>query len=135
MKPIQLFVSLPHAQGPPGEQFWAIPRPDIGKDLYEVNNVLWFTDDFSYGDIVKAQNGEVTAVVRRLNETVRLRYESSDDEGELQAVYLAIRDYLKSRELVCEGFGPGILALSVPIDMPDEEVLALLEGAPARWVE
>lgn len=124
---IKVHVTYDYSDGPGGEFLWAAR---INETTAKLDNIPFFTDDFTLGDLVEIDSeNEIIGVIERVARTRHGTYEKAetgDDERLVQ--WLAVRDYLLRYDIHSESATPGFFAVAVPNDVSDEQLAVVFEA-------
>jgi hypothetical protein len=115
-----------------GEFLWAWR---IGKNTAKIKNIPFTCPDLALDDLVRIdKHGEVMEVLEHVAQTRLIRYADpkTQSEEEVCERYLKVRDTVKEHDIFMEGLFPGIAGVSVPLDVSDEELDAIVAQADAE---
>lgn len=114
----------------PGEGFWAIPLPERGPDIYQIDNLL-ISDDYRFRDIVRADaDRNVIELIERRCEQMAFKYDcpklpdGSVDVETFGPIWDGWCDKLQEIGVELEGMCHGMVMASYPATWQDREALA-----------
>ena len=109
-----------------GERFWV---EDLGEGRYKVRNCL-VLNDFGLNDIIDLDGN----VLQRFGRNALLKYKVNEGE-EVEAIFAKVAKYLESdNKMLVEGLTLGILAVTIPYGIDDEEVSKIIDNCPIECV-
>lgn len=115
-------------QNPAGEWLWA---KRVSSTSAKVDNIPFFTTWFTLGDLVEIDpQHEVLRVLERGARTRHAMYPKKGSKAAVHKRYTRIKEHLKQYDIEVEGAVPGFLAMAVPLDVSDEELLSICLVCP-----
>jgi hypothetical protein len=84
------------------------------------------------GDLVSFDGeNEILELLEKATNTFHVFYHCESNEKEaIQATFRGISNYFLEQDIHVEGFVPGLLAMSVPTDVDDTELSAIMGACP-----
>ena len=127
---IKLHIAFDNEDGIQGEWLWA---RQISEGHAKLANIP-FCADFGKGDLVSFdEDMEIIKLLERATNTFHASYPCDPYNRDIvKEVYSAVRDYLLRYDIYIEGFVPGLLAMSVPIDVDETQLNVIMAGCPYR---
>ena len=120
-------ILIDHENAPEGgygiESFWAIP---LGDNKYKIDNILFYADNYSWGDIVSVEDRNGELYVNGLIE--------ESGHSTIRIIFYNIEDVQKTRLLFenmgCDSEGsniPELIAFDIPASINYTEIKKILD--------
>ncbi len=128
------FKLNPKDKGPAGETCWAL---EIDNDLAEIQNIPFFADKVSLGDIVTFVRGddpeeipEVTGIHKKVTKKFYVRYNVGSNEETAKQHYRDIVMHMAKYKCRVEGAIPGMACVAAPLRMRNAKLEQMFEECP-----
>lgn len=123
---IKVHVTYDDADGPGGESLWATR---INATTAKLDNIPFFTDDFTLGDLVQIDSeNEIVGVIERVARTRHGRYKKARGKEAQQTQWDTVRNHLEQYDIHAESAVPGFFAVAVPNDVSDAQLAVIFEA-------